>query len=241
MTSPVSQRPISAPSTRGGGAPPVLPPEGAGAGPVGLQHLTLLGMAAFAAIGFVRGARREWLSLAATALGYVAVEAFWEQIARWMNHFWRLFSFAVLRRGVLADDPSAAWRDTSGTAAPIPTESTAAIWQIAVFLAIVLAGYLGSHLVGRGRGMGPSAAFRLPDLVERLIGALMGAGSGYIIATFLLARLYPETPITLLGPSSQMPAVLGRLGAPGLFGIVALLILFGVLSLGSRGRQVYGQ
>lgn len=241
MTTRRWRRPTAPEGARAGGAPPVLPPDGPGAGPVGLQHLTLLGMAAFAAIGFVRGARREWLSLAATALAYVAVEAFWASIARWINHFWRLFSFAVLRRGVLAEDPSAAWQDTSGTAALIPAESTGVVWQIAVFLAIVLAGYLVSHLVGRARGIGPSAPFRLPDLVDRMIGALMGAASGYVIATFLLARLYPGTPIALFGPASQLPAVLGRLGAPGLFGIVALLILFGVLSLGSRGRQVYGQ
>jgi uncharacterized membrane protein required for colicin V production len=192
----------------------VWPTAGGGRG---LDVLVLLTLAVFGVIGFVRGARREVVSFAVTVAAYVALELFWPTVAALVN--------AVL--GLVTAGP------------PIPP-GDAAVWQIVVFVAVVLGGYLLSQVVGRFRLGGAAAVVRLPDWIERLIGACLGVATGYLVARFVVSRLLPSAVISITGPGSTVGALVERVGPIGLFVAIGLFILFGVLSLGGRKKQVYG-
>jgi uncharacterized membrane protein required for colicin V production len=204
-----------------------------------LEGLAMVAMGVFAVIGFVRGARREWLSLAATLCGYVAVERYWPEVAALVN---RLYSLG-LDRAVEKVVPVGGPGGSSGAGLLVPVESGNAdigVWQVAVFAVVVLVGYLLSGRLGSSTIGGVAALVRLPDLVDRLVGAVLGAASGYVAATVVLGRLFPDLRLELAGDRSLASGTLARLGPPGVFALVGLVILFGVIGLESRGKRVYG-
>lgn len=211
--------------------------SGAAASP-DLEGLAVTAMAAFAVIGFGRGARREWVSLAGAVGAYYLVEQHWPAVAR-------LLVRGLGPLGVGSPDPELqpAAVGVTGAQAGHATSALGAgaeIWQIAVFVAIVLAAYLLSQRIGRSTIGGFAALVRLPDLVDRLVGAALGAGTGYVAATFLLDRLMPSLHPSLTGADSLVSGAWGRVGPAGLFGLVALFILFGVLGLEHRSKRVFG-
>jgi hypothetical protein len=215
-----------------------LPPV-AGAGQVTgqLEGLALIAIGSFAVIGFGRGARREWVSLAATAAAYVAVERHWQTMAAWAGR-----AIAVVAVGPLKSSAAAAEAGAAGThggpGAVLGYGS--AVWQVAFFAAVVVTSYLVSQRMAYVRVGGMAAILRLPDLVDRVMGALLGACTGYLAATFVLDRLFPALAIDLTGAGSLVAGRLDRLGPPAVFAVAALIILFGVLALESRGKRVYG-
>jgi len=242
---PAPRRPL--PLLRGGPAPaapwPAWAHDGtAGAGPSTpqLEALGFLGMGLFAVVGFTRGARREWLPLLVALCAFVGINNHWSAVVRALHTVQRLFLLVLKERGAPAQDQAAAWSTASASAGMVPVDQGAAVWQIGLFAASVLAGYLVSQRIGRSQLAGMVTLARLPDLVDRLVGAVLGAATGYVAGTFTLARLFPAAGIDLTGAQSFAHGYIDRLGAPGFFALVALFILFGVLGLGSRGKQVYG-
>lgn len=204
-----------------------------------LEGLGTIAMAAFAAVGFSRGARREWISLGAAVASYLAIDRHWPTLAAWMNR--ALDAIPGLgRAGNPATEALVASPPAPTCEAVVPLGEGAAIWQIAVFVLAVLAAYFGSQRIGSSNLAGLATLVRLPDLVDRLVGATLGAATGYVTATFLLDRLLPAVDLQLTGSQSLASDSLARLGPPGMFAIVALLILFGVVGLESRGKRTFG-
>jgi hypothetical protein len=242
---PAPRRPLSL--LRGGPAPAAPWPAwahdgaaGAGAGTPQLEALGFLGMGLFGVVGFTRGARREWLPLLVALCATIGINNHWAAVVRALHSVQRLLVLVLKERGSPAQDQAAAWSTASASAGMIPSDQGAAVWQIGLFAASVLAGYLLSQRIGRSQVAGMVTLARLPDLVDRLVGAVLGAATGYVAGTFVLARLFPAAGLDLTGAQSFAHGYMDRLGAPGFFALVALFILFGVLGLGSRGKQVFG-
>jgi hypothetical protein len=229
-----------------GGGPVVTEVAGPSGGgttlePTALSGMLLLILGVFALFGFLRGFDRDWRSTAIIAGCYWLVGSQWDVIARWVNHFYKLFVFAVVKRGVLVDDPTAAWKAVGDLAGLIPTDGPVVIWQIAIFTLGVMAAYAFSQATGQRPPVGPLHVFNLMNVVIRLLGASLGSVSGYLIGVFTLNRLFPTSHIGLAGLRSAAQIAFLQHGPAVVLGTVMLLIVFGVLSLnGGKKRTTYG-
>lgn len=235
---PLSDRPEAGP-TEVLGEPLEEPAAGApvSEGARDVSGVVLAAMIAAAIVGLARGVRREALALAVIGSGYLLLDRFWTMVAAMTNKMWRIVRFAIIERGVLADDPSAAWSAVASTTPLLPSDGDARAWQIAFFIiGCLVLGYGGSRLLAGGPGAVRTVK-DLPNLLERLMGGLLGATTGFLVSHFVLARVAPGARVS---PLSADSVVYGRLAphGPALFlVVVTVVILFGVTSIGNRGPQ----
>jgi hypothetical protein len=176
--------------------------------------ILLLSLAA-AVVGYLRGAGREFWSLLLTGATFFVLEYQWPMVVRWTNWVW----------GQVFNGPL------------IPPGAEQTGWQMAFFVLGVLAAYLFSQLVAQPPVGGPLELLNLGNLISRVVGALFGAATGFMIGVFTLSRLGPEG---VMGPNAVARQVLGDLTVPVLFVGFLIIVVFGVLSLGGRGKKVYG-
>jgi uncharacterized membrane protein required for colicin V production len=168
-------------------------------------------------IGYMRGAGREFWSLLGTGLTFFMLEFQWPLVVRWTNWLWQhLFS-----------DPL------------IPPYAETHVWQMAFFVIGVLVAYLFSQLVAQPPPGGALELLNLGNLISRVVGAFFGAATGFLIGVFTLSRLVAG-PDGAIGPNTVARQVLGHLTVPVLFVGFLIIVVFGVLSLGGRGKKVYG-
>ena len=206
-----------------------------------VSALLLVAAMGFAVIGFFRGMKREFPVLVITALSYLILSGLWTTVSTYMNRFYKLFVFGFLKRGVLAEDPVTIWQSVKDTPPLVPVDAAggAAIWQIAFFVFAVLLAYGISAWMNRRRP-GVSPQFIIPPpLIERLIGMIPAAATGYLVAHFILSRIIPGAYSTLLSPGPGARDVLTRFGPYAAAGVVGLMILYGIRSLGSKKARVY--
>ncbi len=239
----------------GGPNPAITPPTGASTGAgVGIDGqvvataipmlgadlsaatLVLVGLAA--AIGFVRGVRREAITLMVAAAASLIVGWMWPAVASLVNRLWRMFHFAVIERGILAENPMAAWGEAQASAPLLPLGGDAAAWQIGFFVfGLLILGYGATRYVAapppKARGI---RGFSV--LLERVVGAMVGALTGILVSRFVLPRLVPNAQVALLGPGTSLYDRLAPYAPTTILGIVLLLILFGVTGIGGgKPRQ----
>jgi hypothetical protein len=223
------------------GLEPAATPAAAATTPA-LGGLLLAAVALFAFVGYLRSAGRMWQTAAAAALAYAVLGARWDLVARGTNAMYHLFVFAVVRRGMLAPDPAAAWRSANQAAGLIRADSPVAAWQITWFAVFVAGGYLLGGLAPARMPTGASRRLDLRGLVGRLLGAALGGIAGYLSAAFVLARLFPTArPSDLAVGGAAGAAGVAALGTAPLVlvGVAALIFVLGVLSMGGRRKQVY--
>ena len=221
----------------GSGSP--IPPVAPTGHDLGAVLLTVA--VVFLLIGFARGATRELQSVAVTGVAFVVIPWQWPFIVQWANRFHRLFVFAVIKRGILLDDPTEAWQSVRASTELIGADASVAVWQLVMFSAAVVAGYgLSSRIRIGPRGDAAVVYYnRLPRFVERLVGALLGAVAGNLVGVFALSRLVPGAHFTRLRPATVLN-VLPDWAPTAIAGAVTLiLITFGVASMGARKKKVY--
>lgn len=189
-----------------------------------LGMLLLLMSAIFACIGLFRGSRREIPALFWTAVAYVAIGRAWHLIDRVVNLAWKLFNFGVLKRGVMADNPGQAWSEASGLAPLVPAAGGGL--RMAQMLAFALA-LVAIYAATRRQAE--------PNFVERLIGAVVAAVTGYIVGVFMLSRILPQSQINLLAPGEVALHWIQMLGPMAGLLLVAAVIIFGWRALGPKG------
>lgn len=199
-----------------------------------ISLLLVIASLAFMWIGLLRGLKRELPSLFATVLLYLVIGGLWDMVAKWVNHFYKLFIFAFVKRGILADDPAEGWKALADLKLPVPNDNSAqmAMWQIGFFtLGVMIIAY---WLIGWWQARQGSVAIH--SWVERILGGLMGAASGYLVAHFILARIIPGAYSTLFDPGTQAHDIVFALGPYLAAAFAMLLILLGVRSLGGTFR-----
>lgn len=235
--------------TPGGPTPVVTPIVGGAVDPnVGgqilgpdLSGVALVFIIAAALIGFSRGVRRELVSVAVIAASYVIFDRLWGLVTTYGNRLWRLFRFAIVERGVLAEDPTVAWQAVSGTDPLLPLAAGAALWQLGLFVMTILVfGYGGARVITGGPHSVKTFS-HLPKVLERVVGAVLGAVAGSMIGHFVLPRIVPNAYISLIGPRSAISEHIGEYGPAILFAIIVILILYGVSGIGGSGpkQQVF--
>lgn len=168
-------------------------------------------------VGYMRGAGREFWSLVLTGVTFFVLEFQWPLVVTWTNWLW----------GQLFDSPL------------IPPGSESSGWQMAFFVLGVLCAYLFSQMVAQPPSGGPLELLNLGNLVSRVVGAFFGTGTGFMVGVFTLSRLV-SGPEEAMGPNTVARQVLGDLTVPVLFAGFLIIVVFGVLSLGGRGKKVYG-
>jgi uncharacterized membrane protein required for colicin V production len=204
----------------GGGVPPAVPaPTGApapetppteGAIPVAPSLLVYGAMAILAVVGWSRGVRRELLALALVALAY------WLLNQRWAMFEPRLAPLAA--RG-------------------LPTEAV----QLAAFLAAVVVAYLLSgRLVRPPKSAGMDLLRDVASLLERVMGAVVGAATGYLVGSFTRARLATAPVAPAITPPPAADLLLQQHAVLLFWLVVGVVILFGVLNLAPKRQQRSG-
>jgi hypothetical protein len=169
--------------------------------------LVLVSMLLFGVIGLFRGVRRELITLLVIGLTY------------WLfNNRWSLLgplSKPVVARGV--------------------DEITL---QLALFLAVVVAAYfLGGRLTRAPKSSGLEMLRDIPSLLERLMGGATGAANGFLIARFAADRLFARASTAVIVPSPAAETFIEQQGTNLFWLIVAVVMLFGVMSLTPRKKS----
>ena len=189
-----------------------------------LGMLLLLMAAIFACIGFFRGSRREVPALFGTVVAYVVITRGWHLIARLVNLGWRLFNFVVLRRGVLADNPGQAWTEAASQSALVPAAGNGLrLAQMLLFALTLVAVYAATR------------RYAEPNMIERLIGAVVASATGYIVGVFMLSRIIPSAHINLFAPGEAALHWIQMLGPMAGLVLVAAVIVLGWRALGPKG------
>jgi hypothetical protein len=226
----------------GGPLPPTMgPPGGPGGacGAIDVHALLMLSVVVFAFVGYLRGVDAAWRLAAIVALGYWLLDRRWDFVVAWVNHFYRLFVFALVKGGIFTDDPTAVWKEVRAAGALIPTTSPALMWRLTGFTVIFVAGYVVATLTAGSPSAGALYVYRPRNFIERLLGAVAGGVSGYLFALFYLSRLFPAALACSGALGGLAGAVVAGLGPAIILSTVVLMIVFGVISLGQKRKKVY--
>ena len=207
------------------------------------QVVLLAVVIVFGFIGFSRGAQREFLVTVAVLLAGVLVQVGHAWLLFWANRMYKLVLF-VLRGGLGASDPSAAWAKIRALPDLIVTAQQQLYLTLAVFAAIVLLAYLLGELSFRHK-LKPVPVWALPvvflptspHFFGRFLGLILGAVNGYLIIRFLLPRLFPTAKTVVVVPSGSVADFLGNNINYIFIIIVAVLILWGWLVSTGRSKQ----
>ncbi|MEO8083620.1 MAG: hypothetical protein ABI780_07350 [Ardenticatenales bacterium] len=218
------------------------PTAGATDGPTGrdLSAYALVTMLALALIGFARGVKREARTLLVTGVTVLVLGYSWPKVAAVVNKQWKMFNFGVIKRGVMADDPSVVWKSLSDLKPLVPASGGSVnAWQIGFFaMAVLLFGY---GVLRIPRPPKPGGTHILPTFIDRLVGALLGSLTGLLVARFVLPRIVPGARISIVDPRLSIASAAAPYAPYIFFGIVVLLLFFGVKGLGGGGprQKVY--
>lgn len=211
----------AAPTAGAGGAAPVagqsVPPL---PGVLDLSAVALAIVVAAACVGLARGARRELATLAITLLLTLLVGRLWAVLAWAATTLWNAVA-AIVPGGYLPR-------------MMLPSDD-AASWQIGFFLVgVVVLAYGGSRLIASGVVSG--GGHGVLALLERLIGAGLGALTGLAVARFVLSRIVPAAVVSPFSAGSRLAERLQSLGPRAALAIMLLVIVLGALSIGSLDR-----
>ena len=199
-----------------------------------LELLVLVGTL-FVVIGFARGVRAELWVTGTIVLGYVVLQAFGDDLVKWTNRFYRLFLFGI-RGGPFVEDPIAVWNRVRDAPPLVGTERERLLFSVAVFLAFYLLGFtMGRRRVARQLTPVSLRLLRnFGDLMERVLGGVIGFVNGFLVAGFVLPRVLPARERTVVVmPSTE---VVTQFMAQHMVNIaVAVLIIVILLGLMASG------
>lgn len=216
-----------------GGPIATTPPGGTGVSPTGaglpgpalpgvldLSAVALAIVVAAAFVGLARGARRELATLAITLVLSLVVGRLWGVLAWAATTLWnvaaRLMPGGYLEPAMLPSDDAASW-------------------QIGFFLVgVVVLAYGGSRLIASGVIAGDGRG--VLALLERVIGAGLGALTGHVVARFVLSRIVPAAVVSPFSAGSRLAERLQALGPRAALAIMLLVLVLGALSIGSLDR-----
>jgi hypothetical protein len=162
-------------------------------------EVVLLFSVIFIIVGFLRGVRAEAWTTAFIVLAFIVLGLFGDALVAWANRFYKLTRFA-LAGGIVAENPVEIWQQFADSPPLIETDFERMVFRIAVFLTLYLIGlFVARAAVSRSLApIGFGLIRRLPDLGERVMGALLGAVNGFLVALFVLPQVLPATRRTVI-------------------------------------------
>lgn len=195
----------------------------------------------FIVFGFVRGVRAEAWITTFILLTFVVLETFGDTLTTWANRVYRLSRFA-LAGGIIAENPVDIWQEFANAPPLIETGSEQVLFRLSVLLALYLLGTIIGRLTVKRtlEPVGLRLVRKLPDLGERLLGALLGGVNGFLIAFFVLPRVLPadkETVIVLPKTTVVTDYMNENIVNVG-FVVIVIVVLLGLMATGGirQGR-----
>jgi len=170
-----------------------------------LEVLALVG-AVFVLIGFSRGVRAELWATGMIVLGHVVLRAFGDDLIKWTNRFYKLFLFGI-RGGPFAEDPIEIWNKIKDAPPLVGTDQEKLLFSVVVFLGFYLLGFvMGRRRVAKKLTPVSLGLLRnFGDLMERLLGGVIGFVNGFLVAGFVLPRVLPARERTVVVvPSTEV-------------------------------------
>lgn len=164
-------------------------------------HLILSLIIISGLIGLGQGPVWEGYMTAGIILGHLALTKFKEFLVNWVNRLYVMAQFA-LRGGLAAEEPGPILAEARELPLPIATDRHELIFTLATFAFLVFLVYIIGRWLSprRPKLFGPLLIYSMP-FAKRLLGAGLGAINGYLIAYFVIPRLFPEPETTITIPS----------------------------------------
>ena len=190
-----------------------------------VDQVVLMGiiLGVFGLIGWRRGANRELLTLVGIAIIFVALTQLLDGLVPLVNKLYRLLRFA-LAGGLTADEPVAAWDKVKDLPLLITTDAARRNLGALVFaLLALLSYYLGFRLAAPASGA-----------MSHLLGLLLGAVDGFIIASYLFRYALVATSATIeLSSGAMRETVMSG----QTIGKIAVLLILALIALGLYGAS----
>lgn len=153
----------------------------------------------FIVIGFLRGVRAEAWATALIVMAIVILRVWGDTLITYTNRIYRLTRFA-LAGGIIAEDPIAIWQRFAEMPPLIESDVEKLLFRVSLFLTLYLIGLIIGRIAVRRRliPVGFQLIRQLPDLGERLLGAVLGGVNGFLIAFFVLPQVLPAEKETVI-------------------------------------------
>ncbi|MBS1252463.1 MAG: hypothetical protein MAG451_01502 [Anaerolineales bacterium] len=198
-------------------------------------ELIVLFSALFIVVGFIRGVRAEGWITAFIVFAFVILRIAGDTLTTWANRIYKLSRFG-LAGGIIAENPVEIWEETVNMSPLIETDVEKVLFRMALFLALYLLGLVAGRiavkrvLVPVGFGL----IRELPDLGERLLGAVLGAVNGFLIAFFVLPRVLParKETVIVVPETSVVTDFMNENVVNAAFAVVVIIILLGLMATG---------
>lgn len=204
-------------------------------------EVVVLFSAIFIIIGFIRGVRAEvWITVF-ILVAFLVLQVAGDTLITWTNRIYRLTRFA-LAGGIIAENPVEIWEDFADLPPLIESDGEKLLFRITLFLVLYLLGLIIGRIAVRRKlvPVGFQLIRKLPDLGERLLGAVLGAVNGFLIALFVLPRVLPaqkETIIVVPETNVVTDFMSDNIVNVG-FVVLVIIILLGLMATGGirQGR-----
>jgi hypothetical protein len=178
------------------------------------QQCFVIAFFAFGLIGFIRGWRREVISLAFALTGVLFLL---------LNGGNALAQLVFVKTPIIIHDVFSTGGPAPSTAAPSPT-AVLTVTLIA-FVTIVVLGYNIGNRAFSGKNLSPA---------DRLLGILPGLVTGYFLITYI-ARTFAQNPVISVGVGTPTENLLTTY-VPLLFVVSIVAVLAGLIAA-SRAKK----
>lgn len=189
----------------------------------------------FIVVGFTRGVRAEGWITAFILIAFVILRVLGDTLITWANRIYKLTRFA-LAGGIIAENPVEIWQQFADKPPLIESDTEKLLFRMALFLVLYLLGFvIGRIAVQRTlEPVGFRLIRKLPDLGERLLGAVLGAVNGFLIAFFVLPRVLPaeKETVIVIPKTSIVAEFMAENLINVVFVVIVMVILLGLMATG---------
>jgi uncharacterized membrane protein required for colicin V production len=176
----------------------------------------ILAIAAFGLVGFIRGWRREVISLAFSLAGVLFLL---------LQGGKGLADLIFVRMPVIFQEIFTANPGTTVSRPPSPNDFTVLITTLVTFAIIVALGYIVGNLAFPAKDSSGTPA-------DRILGIIPGLVTGYFVITYL-TNIFQKSPVITVGVNTPTQNLLSD-SVPLLFVIALAAVILGLIAARTR-------
>lgn len=189
----------------------------------------------FIVVGFIRGVRAEVWITAFILVAFLILRVTGDTLITYANRIYRLTRFA-LAGGIIAENPVEIWQQFADKPPLIESDVDKLLFRLALFLALYLLGLIAGRIWVQRKLVPVSLQLvrKLPDLGERLLGAILGGVNGFLIAFFVLPQVLPadKETVIVVPKTSVVTHFMAQNLVNIAFVILVIIILLGLMATG---------
>lgn len=198
-------------------------------------EVIILFSAVFVVVGFIRGVRAEAWVTALIVIAFIILRVWGDTLITYTNRIYRLTRFA-LAGGIIAEDPIEIWQQFVDMPPLIESDVEKLLFRMTLFLTLYLVGLIVGRIAVQRRLIPVSFQLirQLPDLGERLLGAVLGGANGFLIAFFVLPQVLPaEKETVIVVPKTRIVTEFMTENLVNVaFAVLVIIILLGLMATG---------